>query len=282
MRIISSVKEIREAVRTYREKECKIGFVPTMGYFHEGHISLIKTSLLNNDITIASIFVNPTQFGEIEDYDRYPRNMERDIEIARDNDVDIIFTPSVEEIYPDGFKTKVIVKELTEKLCGKYRPGHFDGVCTIVSKLLNIIRPDNAYFGQKDAQQFIVIRRMVKDLNIDANIVVCPIIREKDGLAMSSRNIYLKSEERKASVLISRALFEAENKIKDGERDVTEIIREIKNILDKSALIKPQYIEAVDTDTLENISVIKGRILLAIAAYVGNVRLIDNIIMEVD
>jgi pantoate--beta-alanine ligase len=196
--------------------------------------------------------------------------------------VDIIFKPSVEEIYPDGFKTKVIVKELTEKLCGKYRPGHFDGVCTIVLKLLNIIRPDNAYFGQKDAQQFIVIRRMVKDLNIDANIVVCPIIREKDGLAMSSRNIYLKSEERKASVLISRALFEAENKIKDGERDVTEIIREIKNILDKSALIKPQYIEAVDTDTLENISVIKGRILLAIAAYVGNVRLIDNIIMEVD
>jgi len=282
MRIISSVKEIREAVRTYREKECKIGFVPTMGYFHEGHISLIKTSLLNNDITIASIFVNPTQFGEIEDYDRYPRNMERDIGIARDNDVDIIFKPSVEEIYPDGFKTKVIVKELTEKLCGKYRPGHFDGVCTIVLKLLNIIRPDNAYFGQKDAQQFIVIRRMVKDLNIDANIVVCPIIREKDGLAMSSRNIYLKSEERKASVLISRALFEAENKIKDGERDVTEIIREIKNILDKSALIKPQYIEAVDTDTLENISVIKGRILLAIAAYVGNVRLIDNIIMEVD
>jgi len=282
MRIISSVKEIREAVRTYREKECKIGFVPTMGYFHEGHISLIKTSLLNNDITIASIFVNPTQFGEIEDYDRYPRNMERDIGIARDNDVDIIFKPSVEEIYPDGFKTKVIVKELTEKLCGKYRPGHFDGVCTIVLKLLNIIRPDNAYFGQKDAQQFIVIRRMVKDLNIDANIVVCPIIREKDGLAMSSRNIYLKSEERKASVLISRALFEAENKIKDGERDVTEIIQEIKKILDTSTLIKPQYIEAVDTDTLENISVIKGRILLAIAAYVGNVRLIDNIIMEVD
>lgn len=206
MVVVQKIQEMKEIAKKLKKEGKSIGFVPTMGYLHEGHLSLVRLSKQQNDITIMSIFVNPIQFGPNEDYDRYPRDFERDKSLAEKEGVDYIFYPSVEEMYPEDFKTVVSVKKITEIMCGKSRPGHFDGVATVVLKLFNIVNPDRAYFGQKDAQQLAVIKQMVKDLNLDVEIVPCPIVREQDGLAMSSRNVYLSEEERKSATVLYRAL----------------------------------------------------------------------------
>ncbi|GAE89106.1 pantoate-beta-alanine ligase [Acetivibrio straminisolvens JCM 21531] len=214
MRVIETISDLKAIVRTQKSMGRTIGFVPTMGYLHEGHLSLVNMSLQNNDYTIMSIFVNPTQFGPNEDFDRYPRDMERDLKLAESAGVDVVFAPSVKEMYPDGYNTYVNVEGITEVLCGKSRPGHFRGVTTIVAKLFNIVEPHRAYFGQKDAQQVAVIKKMVRDLNMNIEIITCPIVREEDGLAMSSRNVYLSPEERKSALILSKSLMESEELIK--------------------------------------------------------------------
>jgi len=228
-----------------------------------------------------SIFVNPTQFGPNEDFDRYPRDLERDLKLAEAAGVDVVFAPSVKEMYPDGYKTYVNVEGITEVLCGKSRPGHFRGVTTIVTKLFNIVEPHRAYFGQKDAQQVAVIKKMVKDLNMNVEIITCPIVREEDGLAMSSRNVYLSPEERKSAVILSKSLMEAEELIKKGETDAKKIRKYIIDRIqtEKNAVI--DYVEVVNADTLENVDEIKGRVLVALAVKFGSTRLIDNVIVEV-
>ena len=281
VKTIGSIKEIKDILKREKALDKTIGLVPTMGFLHEGHVSLIKMSSSKDDITIVSIFVNPTQFGPNEDYDMYPRDLKRDVCVAKGAGADIIFAPSVEEMYPKGFKTYVEVEKLTEVLCGKSRPGHFRGVATVVAKLFNIIRPDRAYFGLKDAQQYIVVKKMAEDLNMDVEIVPCPIVREEDGLAMSSRNIYLSKEEREAALSLSGSLFEAEDMIKNGERNSKKILERIYDIISGENLASIDYIEAVNADTLEKVSEIKGKVLIALAVKIGNTRLIDNIMVEV-
>lgn len=281
MKIIKTIHEIKEEIKKHNLKGKTVGFVPTMGYLHEGHISLVNASKKQNDITVMSIFVNPTQFGPNEDFEKYPRDTERDIKKAEEAGVDIVFLPSASEMYPEGYKTYVSVEGLTEVLCGKSRPGHFKGVTTIVTKLFNIVKPDRAYFGQKDAQQAAVIMKMVRDLDMDIEIVVCPIIREKDGLAMSSRNVYLKPEERKAAVILSKALFEAEDLIKKGCRSRDEVIEYLRKRIKSEELAQIDYVEAVNAETLEDSPLLEGKVLIAVAVRFGNTRLIDNVIVEV-
>ncbi|NSW89991.1 MAG: pantoate--beta-alanine ligase [Firmicutes bacterium] len=281
MKIIKSIKEMKDIIKQEKTFGKTIGLVPTMGFLHEGHLSLIRTSSSKDDIIIVSIFVNPTQFGPNEDYDKYPRDLKRDVSLAEDAGADLIFAPDVEEMYPQGYKTYVNVENITEVLCGKSRPGHFRGVTTVVAKLFNIIQPDRAYFGLKDAQQYIVIKKMVEDLNMNLEVVPCPIVREADGLAMSSRNIYLSIEERKAALILSKSLFEAEDMVKSGERNAEKILERIYSIISSEKLANIDYIEAVNADTLEKISEIKGKVLIALAVKIGNTRLIDNIIVEV-
>jgi pantoate--beta-alanine ligase len=262
-----------------------------MGYLHEGHQSLIKRSVAENDKTIVSIFVNPTQFAPTEDLDKYPRNLEGDTELCEKTGVDIIFAPENEEMYAEDFSTFVdmgVDKSglgLTTELCGKSRPTHFRGVCTVVNKLFNITTPDRAYFGQKDAQQLAVIKRMVRDLNMNVEIVGCPIVRESDGLAKSSRNVYLSPEERKSALVLSKAIFAGEKLIQAGERNPENIITAMTKIIESEPLAKIDYIEIVDGDTVEKIektTTIKGTILTAIAVFIGKTRLIDNFIYEVN
>ena len=281
MEVFKNIKEIRTFINNAVKDGKTIGFVPTMGFLHEGHMSLVKNSKLHNNITVMSIFVNPTQFVEGEDYDKYPRDFERDLEIARQNFVDAVFIPETGEIYPDGFNTSVTVSGITDRLCGVSRPGHFRGVATIVNKLFNIVKPDRAYFGQKDAQQALVIEKMAKDLNMEIEIVVCPIIREKDGLAMSSRNKYLDKNERKSAVAISRSLFKAEEAIKNGVREKVKIMELIKTTILSEKTMGIDYIEVLNAHTLEDINSIKGGIIIAVAVKIGQTRLIDNIILEV-
>lgn len=281
MRVIEKISDMKAAVKSQKESGKSIGFVPTMGYLHDGHMSLVRASKMENDFTVMSIFVNPTQFGPNEDYDKYPRDMNRDVRLAEEAGVDIVFAPTVQEMYPDGYKTYVNVEGLTETLCGKSRPGHFRGVTTVVCKLFNIIQPDKAYFGQKDAQQVAVVKKMVKDLNMNLEIIMCPIVREPDGLAMSSRNVYLKPEERKAAVILSRSLFEAEDMIKNGERDKAKIIRHITRKIMSENLAEIDYVQVVDAENLQEIESINGKVLIAIAARFGGTRLIDNTIVEV-
>lgn len=281
MKIIKTIHEVKEEIKKHRLQGKTVGFVPTMGYLHEGHLSLVNASKKQNDITVMSIFVNPTQFGPNEDFEKYPRDMERDIKKAETAGVDIVFLPSVSEMYPEGYKTYVSVEGLTEVLCGKSRPGHFKGVTTIVTKLFNIVKPDRAYFGQKDAQQAAVIMKMVRDIDMDIEIVVCPIIREKDGLAMSSRNVYLKPEERKAAVILSKALFEAEDLIKKGCRSRDEVIEYLRKRINSEELAQIDYVEAVNAKTLETSTQLEGKVLIAVAVRFGNTRLIDNVIVEV-
>jgi pantoate--beta-alanine ligase len=281
MRVIERISDLKAILRTQRKTGKSVGFVPTMGYLHDGHLSLVETSKKENDFTVMSIFVNPAQFGVNEDFDKYPRDMESDSQKAASAGVDIIFAPSVNEMYPEGYNTFVEVSEITDKLCGKSRPEHFKGVTTVVSKLLNIVEPDKAYFGQKDAQQAIVIEKMVKDLNMGVEIVICPIVREKDGLAMSSRNVYLNAEERKAAVVLSKSLFNAEIMIKDGERNVEKVYSCIFNIISSENMASIDYISIVNAETLENIKMLKGKVLVALAVKFGKTRLIDNIIVEV-
>ncbi|WIF94141.1 pantoate--beta-alanine ligase [Caminicella sporogenes] len=282
MKIIHTIKEIREEVKAARRSGKSIGFVPTMGFLHEGHLSLIKKAREENDFVVVSIFVNPTQFGPEEDLESYPRDLERDSRLSEEAGADVIFNPTAEEMYPEGYSTYVEIEgKLTKKLCGISRPGHFKGVTTVVSKLFNIVTPDRAYFGQKDAQQVAVIEQMVRDLNFDVKIVPCPIVREKDGLAMSSRNTYLSKEERKAALILSKTLFKAEEMIKNGERNSTKIRDFIINNIKSEPLANIDYVEIVDAKSLKYLNEIKGDVLIALAVKFGRARLLDNIRLEV-
>ena len=276
--LVKSIEEMKQIVKNLKKEGKSIGFVPTMGYLHEGHISLMRCSKKDNDITVVSIFVNPIQFGVNEDLDRYPRDLERDLEICKKEGVDYVFHPSVEEMYPEDFSTYVIVEGLTEGLCGAYRPGHFKGVTTVVNKLFNIVQPDRVYFGEKDYQQLKVIQKMVKDLNMNVQVIGCPIVREPDGLAMSSRNKYLSPEERKAALSLSKALFKAKEMFKSGETDINKIRKEMEKIILSHPEVKEiQYIEFVDAETLKPKERLEKGSIIALAVFVGNTRLIDNI-----
>lgn len=282
MRIVTRSEDMQRLSLEYKREGKTVGFVPTMGYLHEGHTSLINIARKYTDVVVVSIFVNPIQFGPSEDYDRYPRDIERDKEILEKMGVDVMFYPSVDDMYPKGFTTYVEVKGLSDKLCGRYRPGHFRGVTTVVAKLFNIVMPDVAVFGEKDAQQAIIIKRMVRDLNFPVKIIVGPTVREPDGLAMSSRNEYLTEEERKVAPAIYQSLLLAKSLVEQGERDTSKIIAAMQEFLSKYDRIKVEYIEIVDKEELNPIERLeKGEALIAIAAYLGKARLIDNISVKV-
>lgn len=278
MRIAETVNEVREQVKKWRREGLSVGLVPTMGYLHEGHKSLIDKAVEQNDRVVVSVFVNPIQFGPSEDLASYPRDLQRDAALCEEAGASLVFHPADEEMYFDDFCTYVDMDDLTKGLCGKTRPTHFRGVCTVVSKLFNIVAPDRAYFGQKDAQQLAVIRRMVRDLNFDLEIVGCPIVREADGLAKSSRNTYLSEAERKAAVILHKGLTEGENLLKSGETDVAKIADAIKGIIESEPLAKIDYVEIVDWNTLKPIEKVQGEVLVAVAVYIGKTRLIDNFI----
>ena len=281
MKIFDNIIDLRKYLANIRKDNKNIGLVPTMGYLHKGHISLIDKSVQQNDITVLSIYVNPTQFAPNEDYKTYPNDLENDKRLAQDAGADIIFIPNNKIMYPDNYLTYVTVNNLTDNLCGKSRPTHFRGVTTIVTKLFNIVQPNRAYFGQKDAQQVIIIKKMVKDLNIPVDIITCPIIREKDGLALSSRNTYLNNEERQQATVLFESLQLAKSYIDNGEHSASVIETIIRKMITQKPSTNIDYISIVNADTLKNINHIKGNILIALAVKVGNTRLIDNIKLEV-
>lgn len=284
MIISGSIKETREQVKEWKKQGLRVGFVPTMGYLHEGHQSLMEAAKKENDKVAVSIFVNPIQFGPNEDFASYPRNLEKDAALCERVGVDLIFHPEASEMYDEDFCTYVDMDGLTKELCGKSRPTHFRGVQTVVSKLFHIIPADRAYFGQKDAQQLAVIRKMVRDMSMDIEIIGCPIIREEDGLAKSSRNTYLNEEERRAALVLSRSLAEGRKLIQDGERNAGRVKTCIMEALKKEELARPDYVEIVDfadITPIEDISAAKnGEVLCAIAVYIGKTRLIDNFIWK--
>ncbi len=282
MEVVETIEQIRKIISKAKSAGKKIGFVPTMGALHQGHLSLIEAAKKQSDFVVVSIFVNPTQFGPGEDIAKYPRPFDADTEACKNSGVDVVFAPTVEQMYPGKNITWVNVEKLSEPLCGKSRPGHFRGVATVCAKLFNIVRPDFAFFGQKDAQQVIVIQRMVADLNMPLEIVVCPTIREKDGLAMSSRNKYLNTAQRKDAVLLYAALQEAELFIAAGEHKSSLLKSQMEKILKISKQIKIEYISIVDARTLEAIDEIKGKVLIALAVKLGAARLIDNIVLDVE
>ena len=282
MKIVSTINEVREQVKEWKKEGNTIGFVPTMGYLHEGHASLIDAARKNNGKVVVSIFVNPIQFGPNEDLDSYPRDLEHDAKLCEEHGVDLIFHPTPEEMYGDNFYTFVDMDVLTKELCGLSRPVHFRGVCTVVTKLFNIVTPDRAYFGQKDAQQLAVIKRMVKDLNMPLTITGCPIIREADGLAKSSRNTYLSIEEREAALVLSRSIFLGKEMVEKGERDCKKILAAMTAEIEKEPLAKIDYVKIVDLDTMQQVEKIDRGILAAIAVYIGKTRLIDNFMYELE
>lgn len=279
MKIAETVKEVREQVKEWRREGLSVGLVPTMGYLHEGHKSLIDRAVEENDRVVVSVFVNPIQFGPSEDLASYPRDLERDASLCEKAGADLVFHPADEEMYFDDFCTYVDMDDLTKGLCGKTRPTHFRGVCTVVSKLFHIVLPDRAYFGQKDAQQLAVVRRMVRDLNFDLEIVGCPIVREEDGLAKSSRNTYLSEAERKAAVILHKGLEEGEKMLRHGEKDTKKIVGRIREVIEREPLAKIDYVEMVDWDTLKPVETVEGEVLTAAAVYIGKTRLIDNVIV---
>jgi len=281
MKTVQTIAEIRKQVKKWRRRGLTIGLVPTMGFLHEGHESLIKKAVKDNDKVIVSIFVNPTQFGPKEDFSSYPRNLKKDKNLCLDAGVNLIFNPEPSEIYFKDSVTTVNVSGLSNGLCGAKRPVHFGGVCLVVSKLFNIVSPDRAYFGEKDAQQLAIIKRMVRDLNFDVKIVGCPIIREADGLAKSSRNIYLSSEERKAALVLNKSLKLAKKAISSGERSSQKIFEIITDKIETETLAKIDYIELVDSTTLAPVDTLVSSTLIAIAVYIGKTRLIDNFTVEV-
>lgn len=281
MKSISTIKEIREIIKEWKLQGLTVGFVPTMGYLHKGHKSLIEKARKDNDKLVVSIFVNPMQFGPNEDFEKYPRSMKCDLQICNGAGADIIFTPSVTEMNPSKNLIYIDVNELSDNLCGATRPGHFIGVCTIVAKLFNIITPDKAYFGKKDAQQLAIIKRMVQDLNFDMEIIACPIIREADGLAISSRNSFLSLQERKASVIIYQSLELAKDALFKGERDNEAVRKLIINKISSEPLAKVDYINVVDAVTLKPVNSIVAPVLVAVAVHIGKTRLIDNFLFEV-
>jgi pantoate--beta-alanine ligase len=276
MKIESTVNAVRTQVKEWKKQGLTVGLVPTMGYLHEGHASLIKAARANNDKVVVSIFVNPMQFGPKEDLASYPRDLDKDSALCESLGVDIIFHPEPEEMYHDGFSSFVDMTVLTQELCGLSRPVHFRGVCTVVNKLFNIVQPDRAYFGQKDAQQLAVIRHMVDDLNMDIEIVGCPIVREEDGLAKSSRNTYLSSEERQAALILSKSIHLGQEMVEKGETDTTKVVEAMKELISTEPLAKIDYVKAVDGLTMQQISKVQKPMLVAIAVYIGKTRLIDN------
>ena len=280
MDICYTIKDVRERVNAWKREGLTVGFVPTMGYLHEGHKSLMEAARANNDKVVVSVFVNPMQFGPNEDLESYPRDFEKDCALCESVGVDLIFHPEPKEMYTDGFCSYVDMNGLTTELCGKSRPIHFRGVQTVVLKLFNIVKPDRAYFGQKDAQQLAVIKRMVKDLNVDTDIVGCPIIREADGLAKSSRNTYLNPDERKAALILSRSLKLGRELIENGETDSNAVIKAITDSINTEPLAKIDYVDVVDFDTITPVDRIGKSVLVAIAVYIGKTRLIDNFIIE--
>lgn len=279
--LLKTIAETRDLVREIKSRGNTIGLVPTMGYLHEGHCSLIKKAAEENDIVIVSVFVNPIQFGPNEDFESYPRDIDADYKKAIAAGADYIFNPEPAEMYPEPLLSFVEVEKITDNLCGADRPGHFRGVTTVCTKLFHITRADKGYFGEKDAQQLAVIRRMVKDLNYNIEIVPCPIIRESDGLAMSSRNTYLSPEERKDALLLSRSIFAAEKTVQTGEKSAGKLLQEMKKTILSSPLAEIDYVKAVDADTLEDITELSGKVLIALAVKIGKTRLIDNISLEV-
>jgi pantoate--beta-alanine ligase len=280
MRLVHTVSEMKKLSNEDLKSGKNIGFVPTMGYLHKGHLSLVEAARKENDIVVVSIFVNPTQFGPNEDYSRYPRDLERDLRLLEPFGVDYVFVPSVEEMYPPFYSVYVEETELSKYLCGASRPGHFRGVCTVVAKLFNIVKPTRAYFGQKDAQQFRVLRRMVENLNMDVEMIEMPIVREEDGLAMSSRNVYLNEDERKEATRLYKSLLRAKELIDSGERDVQKIKQEMFKVLEHP-LLRIDYVEIVDEKTLRPVDKIESKIIIALAVFVGKARLIDNMIFDV-
>ena len=280
MIISGSIKEVREVIGNWKKRGFSVGLVPTMGYLHPGHISLIERARKKNDMVVVSIFVNPIQFGPNEDLDTYPRDMTHDREVCEKAGAELIFAPQPSEMYPSENFAFVDIKELGDGLCGAKRPGHFRGVCTVVSKFFNIVLPNRAYFGEKDAQQLAIIRRMVKDLNIGTEIVSCPIVREADGLAMSSRNLYLSPEERKAALSISRSLSAAKELMRKGEKDALKIRETIVAGISAEPLARIDYAEIVDSADLSPVQRIEKPVLAAVAVYIGKTRLIDNFTFE--
>lgn len=280
MKIVKTVAEVREQVKVWRKEGLSVGLVPTMGYLHEGHKSLIDRAVADNDRVVVSVFVNPMQFGPSEDLESYPRDMDRDAALCQEAGANLIFYPEPSEMYPEDFSSYVDMNTLTGGLCGKTRPTHFRGVCTVVAKLFHIVTPDRAYFGQKDAQQLAVIRHMVSDLNFGIEIVGCPIIREEDGLAKSSRNTYLSQEERKAALVLSRSLKLGRELLVAGEKKAEKIVAAIRGELEREPLARIDYVEVVDWNTLEPVETTEGAILVAIAVYIGKTRLIDNFVID--
>lgn len=281
MRIVSTIEDIRNEVTKARQLGKSIGFVPTMGSLHEGHLSLIRRSKSENSYVVVSIFVNPAQFGAGEDYETYPRNMDQDVKLCEAAGADIVFHPTSEEIYPHNFKTFVEVSGLTEGLCGASRPEHFKGVTTVVTKLFNIVKPDKAYFGQKDAQQVAVIQKMSRELNMEVQVIPCAIVRESDGLAMSSRNIYLNHEERNAALILSKSLLRAKELIATGITCPSTLRQSIVAFINEEPLASIDYVEIVSATSLEPVSILKGDIMVALAVKIGKTRLIDNVRLEV-
>ncbi len=280
MRIIRSVKEMHACADEIRQSGKRIGLVPTMGFLHEGHISLIRLIREQADYVIVSIFVNPTQFGEGEDFDSYPRDFECDRQMVAAAGADCIYTPEVDEMYPDGSQTAVSVSQITRNLCGRSRPSHFEGVATVVAKLFNAVKPHAAVFGEKDFQQLMVIKRMVLDLNMDIEILGAPIVREADGLAMSSRNTYLTPEQRAAALGLSRGLSEVRDMVASGERSAAKLISHVQKMVEATGLGKVDYIKVCDLATLEDVEVLERDAVMALAVQFGKARLIDNCVLE--
>ena len=276
MRIIDSVSEMQQQSDAWRRDGKRIAFVPTMGYLHAGHLALMQSARKHGDAVVISIFVNPTQFGPGEDFERYPRSFEKDIQLATEVGVDVAFVPQVREMYPEGFQSYVEVTKVTLPLCGRSRPGHFRGVTTVVAKLFNIVKPHAAIFGEKDFQQLTVLRAMARDLNMDIEIIAHPIVREADGLAMSSRNTYLSNDQRETALSLSRSIREAQRLVENGELHGDVILEKVRQILEANGNIRIDYVQLCRPDTLEEVSLIDGSTLLALAAYVGETRLIDN------
>lgn len=282
MEIVTTVQQVRAQVKAWKKEGLSVALVPTMGYLHEGHQSLIQRAVEENDKVVVSIFVNPIQFGPNEDFEQYPRDLEKDAALCEATGAALIFHPEAEEMYPEGFCTHVDMEGITENLCGAKRPGHFQGVCTVVSKLFNIVAPDRAYFGEKDAQQLAIIRRMVRDMNIDVEVVGCPIVREPSGLAKSSRNTYLSKEEKRAACVLDRSLTAARSLLNRGERRAENILGVIREEIKEEPLAEIDYVKMVDALTMQDVETADRDVLIAIAVYIGKTRLIDNFTFHVE
>lgn len=282
MQVFNEINALKQALSSVRKEGKKIGFVPTMGFFHEGHLSLMKQARNETDCVVVSIFVNPTQFGPGEDFESYPRDLNRDLKLCEDVGVNYVFTPEVSEMYPTGYSTYVECEGgITKTLCGASRPGHFKGVTSVVNKLFNIVEPDLAFFGQKDAQQVAVLEKMVRDLNMNLKIIPCPIKRENDGLAMSSRNVYLNEDERKDALVLSQSLKIASELIANGETDAKSIIDQMKSHIMTATSAVIDYVQIVDNNDLSEVDIVKGDVLFAVAVRIGRTRLIDNMRMTI-